>query len=134
MIKNQARFIFQIVGTCLIRQAKTLLAVEIPPYQKHVKTWMNILPIFRNRNRRYNAYTFEKAQSICEEKGGRLVEIHTKNELEYLTKYLSPKFWLGAKRNTDTGMWHWDSDGNEVNMGLWKDFPVREELSSRGSS
>jgi len=81
-------------------------------------------PQYRSRNRRYNAYTFEKAQSICEEKGGRLVEIHTKNELEYLTKNLSPKFWLGAKRNTDTGMWHWDSDGNEVNMGLWKDFPT----------
>ena len=63
--------------------------------------------------------TFEKAKSMCELRSGKLVEIESQIELEYL-KRVSKNFWLGTKRNMENGVWMWESNKTKVNFKLWK--------------
>ena len=67
-------------------------------------------------------YKFEDAKSVCEDAGGHLIEIISQQELDYLIENVARSFWLGAKRDAETGHWRWERTGALINMGLWSGF------------
>ena len=68
-------------------------------------------------------YSYDEARSICDGVGGHLVEIQTRAELDYLTK-ISARFWLGAQRNQTSGLWYWDTTGEQINVDIFRSYRV----------
>ena len=46
------------------------------------------------------------------------MEIESKIELDYLKK-MSKSFWMGAKRDMESGVWLWESNKALLNFKLW---------------
>ena len=82
---------------------------------------------------------YKEAKSFCESHHGSLVEVESGVELEYLQRQVRAmrlvpfdyqQFWLGLRRKgaSDDGMWHWESSGEELNLGLQGSFQFHESL------
>ena len=58
---------------------------------------------------------YESAVSSCASKGGHVVEINSKAEFKFLKKISKGRrFLLGAKKDLKTGLWHWETTGEEI--------------------
>ena len=78
------------------------------------------------RSKRFAFYseqlTWHAARKKCAEMGGRLAEVRSEEENEFLVKMLMGKvpdgFWLGATDEVQEGRWLW-SDGSPVTYVNW---------------
>lgn len=68
------------------------------------------------------AYTWKKAKSLCEEKGGHLVVITSKKENNFVAGLIKNKdvgfCWLGASDEKKEGNWIW-VDGTKMKYSSW---------------
>ena len=74
--------------------------------------------------------TIQEAKSVCKSRHGKLVEIESQAELDYLYKHIGDYFYLGAQKDPQSGLWHWISSGKTVNLGLFSDVTHRNDLKS----
>ena len=67
-------------------------------------------------------YTWKKAKSLCEEKGGHLVVITSKKENKFVAGLIKKKdvgfCWLGASDEKKEGNWVW-VDGTKMKYSSW---------------
>ena len=64
--------------------------------------------------------TQQEAKSVCESRNGKLVEIESQAELDYLSTHVyKDYFYLGAQKDPKSGLWHWMSSGKPVNFGIF---------------
>ena len=75
-----------------------------------------------NNNSVYEVYkdevTWERANEICNQKGGHLVIINNKSEDEYIKTLVDQSIWLGINDKEKEGTWI-DSLGNKVDYTNW---------------
>ena len=70
---------------------------------------------------------------MCESIGGHIVEVHTMTELKYLTS-ISRQFWLGLKRDLESGLWLWERSGERANLAMWSVYDYGKEAETRAVS
>ena len=78
------------------------------------------------QNKRFQLFnehvTWRVAARKCREMGGRLAEVRSQAENEFLTTFVRGKgsdgIWIGARDEDREGEWVW-SDGSRVNYGNW---------------
>lgn len=46
------------------------------------------------------------------------MEIESKIELKFIRK-LATRFWLGARREMDSGLWYWQKSGKIINFAIF---------------
>ena len=52
-------------------------------------------------------------------RGGKVVEVESQVELDYLKGLTNQSYWLGATRNTQSGLWQWEFTRENVNFAPW---------------
>ena len=56
---------------------------------------------------------YEGAASLCASMGGHVVEINSQAEADFLQE-ISNHFLIGAKKDMNTGLWHWETTGEVI--------------------
>jgi len=63
-----------------------------------------------------------QAQQLCQSMESHLVEIHTNQQLDFISAELNSKnsyYWTGATDSMSEGNWTWPESGNEVGEFYW---------------